>query len=296
MELRQLRYLQVIAAHGSMTAAAREVGVAQSTLSEGIGKLEDELGCRLLFRNPRGVALTPAGELLVAHAETILDRVDQLPAAIAALSEGLSGSFRLACYASLGAWLLPAVMRRLLAELPDVVLEVDTMPSAAVHDAVLSRRVDLGLVVNAHPHPDLVITTVSHDRIVVMAHRERLAAAPGREALRAGPLFHLDREPFTTLLSRLAAIGELPARCVPLGDLELVRAMVSEGIGVAALPVRVARHADGGLVEVDPTLPRFDDTIHLVMRYDTPRTAALKAVRRVLGEEGARIAASDPAS
>jgi DNA-binding transcriptional LysR family regulator len=103
-------------------------------------------------------------------------------------------------------------------------------------------------------------------------------------------MFHLDREPFTTLLSRLAALDLLPTRCVPLGDLELVKAMVAEGIGVAVLPVRVAHSSDVGLVELDEALPRFDDTIHLVMRYDTPRTEALKALRRVVADEGARIA------
>jgi molybdate transport repressor ModE-like protein len=119
MELRQLRYLRAIAAHGSMTAAAREVGVGQSTLSESMRKLEEELDARLLHRNARGVTLTRAGELVAAHAATILTHADQLPAAVAALTEGLSGTFRLACYHSLGAWLLPSVMARLLVELPE---------------------------------------------------------------------------------------------------------------------------------------------------------------------------------
>lgn len=290
MDLRHLRYLRVIAEHGSMTAAARELGLGQSTLSESMRKLEDELGARVLFRNTRGVTLTPAGELACAHAEAILAQADKLPAAVAALSTGLAGHFRLACYHSLGAWLLPSVMARLLTELPDVTLEVVTMPSADVHDAVLSRQVELGLIVNAHPHPDLVVTTVSADTIAVVAHQSRLAAEPGRAALRRGPLFHLDREPFTTLLSRLAAIGEMPNRRIALGDLELVKAMVMEGIGVAVLPIRVAQVGDVGLVEVDASLPHFDDTIHMVMRFDEPRTEALKAVRRVVAEEGGRIA------
>lgn len=290
MELRHIRYLSAIHAHGSLTAAARVLGVGQPTLSDSMRRLEEDLGAQLLIRHPRGVELTAAGELALAHVEPILAELAALPGLLHDLREDVSGSFRLGCYHSLGAWLLPPVLARLVEEWPDLEVQLVGARSSSVERAVLDRECDLGLVVNARPHPDLVIVPVSTDAVVFVASRARLAEQSGRDLLRQGPLLYLDTEPFSTLIDRVAALGLLPRRHMPLGDLELVKAVASAGTGVAVLPARVAAYGASPLTLLDPTLPRFDDTIHLIVRYDTPRTRALKALRTLLVEEGQRIA------
>src|SRR5262245_47093492 len=76
MELRQLKYFVAIARHGSFSAAALHIGVAQPALSTQIAHLEDELGQALFARHARGVRLTAAGETFHDHAVAILQRVD----------------------------------------------------------------------------------------------------------------------------------------------------------------------------------------------------------------------------
>ena len=294
IDVRHLRQLRAIATHGSLTRAAAALGVGQPSLSESLRRLEEDLGTRLFYRHARGVEPTDAGALLVAHAEAVLPRLDALPGQLSALTDGLGGRFVLGCYHSLGAWYLPGVYQRLLDDLPDIDLQVRSARSAAVRAAVIDRECDLGLVVNAEPHPDLVITEVCRDAIAFVASARRLAAVPGLACLAAGPLFHQDREPFASLLAKLEARGQMPSRVIPLGDLELAKAIVARGVGVAALPLRVARYGGTDLQVVHPELPRFDDTIHLLMRYDTPRVRALRELRRVLVEVGRALLDDEP--
>ncbi|MEL6345794.1 MAG: LysR family transcriptional regulator [Myxococcota bacterium] len=287
MQLRLLRSLLAVAEHGTITGAARALGIAQPTLSANIRRLEGELGTPMLHRHARGVSLTAAGELVLANATPVLQRIDELPQQVRALTDGLSGRFVLGCYHSLGAWYLPSVFRQLLQRYPDIDLQVHAARSADVHQAVIDRECDLGLVVNALPHPDLIVTAVSSDAITVVTSASHCERFPDpTAALAAGPLFYLDQEPFTILLQRLAARELLPTRCVPLGDLELIKALVVSGVGLAFLPLRVARYGTTNLQILDLDLPRFDDTIHLIMRFDTPRVRALRALRAVIAEVG----------
>jgi len=72
MELRQLQYFAAVVRHGSFTAAADELWLTQSALSQQVRRLEAEMGVRLLERGPRGVRPTAAGEALLPRAEAIL--------------------------------------------------------------------------------------------------------------------------------------------------------------------------------------------------------------------------------
>jgi LysR family transcriptional regulator, cyn operon transcriptional activator len=84
MNLRQLRYVVATADHGTMTAAAQAMFVAQPALSRAIRELERELGVELFARAGRGVALTEAGERVVRHAREALRAVSAIEAYAAA--------------------------------------------------------------------------------------------------------------------------------------------------------------------------------------------------------------------
>lgn len=73
-----MRYAQAVSEHGSFSAAARDYGVTQPALSNGIAKLEGYLGDRLFARSPRGVTATPFGELMLPLIERTLTALDDL--------------------------------------------------------------------------------------------------------------------------------------------------------------------------------------------------------------------------
>src|SRR5688572_21981014 len=89
MELRQLEYLVAVVDASSFSAAARQLGVAQPSISEQVRKLERELRQPLLDRLPRRVVPTPAGQQLVEHARRILAEVAE---AESRAREGVSGT------------------------------------------------------------------------------------------------------------------------------------------------------------------------------------------------------------
>ncbi|HMV66166.1 MAG TPA: LysR family transcriptional regulator [Myxococcota bacterium] len=275
MDLLHLRYIRTIAQERSLTGAARALSVAQPTLTAAVQRMEAELGTRLLRRHARGVELTATGAELLRHAQTILQLVDRVPGAIAELEQGLRGRFVIGCYESLGAWFLPGFLRRMLDLYPHVELTLWNGSSAAVQDQVLAGAAQFGLVVNATPAPDLVILPACHDVIEIVG-------VEGTE-LAAGPLLYVDRQPFVGLIDQLRELDRLPPRLISCGDLELVKSLALAGVGVGVLPRRVADYGHPGALRVlDPELPRFDDTIHLVFRGDLHRTRAAQLVKNEL--------------
>ncbi|HEY1315925.1 MAG TPA: LysR substrate-binding domain-containing protein, partial [Gaiella sp.] len=103
MELRQLRYLDAVARHRSFTRAARELYVAQSALSQQVGRLERELGIGLLRRTTRRVDVTEAGELVLARARRALAEMDGVRADVEALEGLVRGTLRLGGVPPVGA-------------------------------------------------------------------------------------------------------------------------------------------------------------------------------------------------
>ncbi len=126
VELRHLAALEAVARTGSFGRAARELGYTQSAVSQQIAQLERIVGQRLFHRpgGPRRVEPTEAGLLLLGHADAIVAQLDAARADMAALGEGAAGTLRVGIYQSVGARLLPALVRRFRAQWPRVGVRV----------------------------------------------------------------------------------------------------------------------------------------------------------------------------
>ena len=132
VDLRHLAALEAVARTGSFGRAARELGYTQSAVSQQIAQLERNVGQRLFDRpgGPRPVEPTEAGLLLLRHADAIVAQLDAARADMAALAEGEAGTLRVGIYQSVGARLLPALVRRFRAQLPRVGVRVREESSA----------------------------------------------------------------------------------------------------------------------------------------------------------------------
>src|SRR4051812_17761215 len=121
MDLRDLEYFLAIVEAKSVTRAARRVHAAQPTLSHALGRLESELGERLLERKARApLRLTDAGELVAARARQALSAITALNDDLGALRGHVGGNLRIAAIQSLSATLLPGVLARLAKEYPGI--------------------------------------------------------------------------------------------------------------------------------------------------------------------------------
>jgi len=133
IDLRHLAALEAVARTRSFGRAARELGYTQSAVSQQIAQLERIVGQQLFNRpgGPRRVEPTEAGLLLLGHADAIVARLDAARADMAALAEGSAGTLRVGIYQSVGARLLPALVRRFREQWPQVGIRVREESSAA---------------------------------------------------------------------------------------------------------------------------------------------------------------------
>jgi molybdate transport repressor ModE-like protein len=302
LDLAQLRYFQAIARCGSFTAAAKSLKVSQPTLTVAVKNLEESLRTTLFHRSREGVKLTSTGQELLEHAVQVFALLDRAGERILGLETDEVGRFVIGCHESLGAYFLPTFMRGFLEAAPRIEVSLWNGTSAAVTEAIVERQVDFGLVVNARPHPDLVLVQLFHDAVIVVVAASSLPAGGllGREAaharLREGPLVYAGRVgQATDLIERLAAESLLPTRRLSCGDLELVKSLALEGVGVALLPRRVAAYGQKGqLVRLHPDLPTIPDIICLVYRADLHRTRAALRLKDALMAHGRALEAADP--
>src|SRR6185436_4271457 len=150
LELRHLIALKAIAEEGTFGRAAKRLGYTQSAISQQIAMLERIVGRRLIDRpgGPRPVSLTEAGDLLLRHADAITARLSAAQADLAALDAGDAGPLRIGTYQSVGAKVLPELLREFNAKWPQV--GVTLQESADDRDLLLQierGELDLSFVV-----------------------------------------------------------------------------------------------------------------------------------------------------
>jgi DNA-binding transcriptional LysR family regulator len=136
-----LQTFTAVAEAGSFTAAARLLGLRQSTVSQQIRKLEQRTGRRYIDRDTHSVALTPDGEVLLDHARTILDCHTRLQQYLLAVP--LRGRLRFGASEDFVLSALPDVLAAFVRRHPDVDLELSAGLSSDLSDAFDAGRLDL---------------------------------------------------------------------------------------------------------------------------------------------------------
>src|SRR6266480_7083861 len=110
IDLRRLQMFHAVATRKSFSAAALELSYTQSSVSEGVAALERELGVTLLDRSSRPVRITPAGEMVLVHAEALLGQAAAIEDELVALASGDAGRLRLAGFYTAWSTFLPGAV------------------------------------------------------------------------------------------------------------------------------------------------------------------------------------------
>lgn len=299
LELNDLRYFLEVKARGSLTAAARSLGVSQPSLTAAMQRLEKHFETTLLLRDHTGVKLTVTGRALAYDADELFEVLTRAERRVTGLEDAHGGRFVIGCHESLGAYFLPEFLRRFFESHPNIDVSVQNSSSSATRDAAVDRSVDFAIVVNPRPHPDLVLVELFDDAVDFFTLANAKGKSPARtmeEALARiahGPVVHAARVTESqTLLANLEERGCVPARNISCGDFELVKSILLAGVGVGLLPRRVAAYNhEGKLVRVHPELPYFSDRILLAFRSDMHKTKAAVALKEALIEHGKRLRA-----
>ena len=299
VELRHLAALEAVAREGTFGRAAESLGYTQSAISQQIQMLERIVGERLLERpgGPRAVTLTEAGALLLRHAEAIVARFEAARADMAALSEGQSGCLRLGTFQSVGAKVLPEIMRRFLAAWPDIELELTE--SASDDDLLrLVERGDLDLAFAMLPTLEGPFQTdvLLRDPYVLLVPHEHELGSLGRASI--ADLGELTLIANRACRSTALAEGELIQRGVAVDvafrsdDNGTVQGLVGAGFGAALVPLLTVDASDARvcILELDPEIP--DRRIVLARHRDRHRSPAARAFGEVAAEVCAEVEAS----
>jgi DNA-binding transcriptional LysR family regulator len=145
-------------------------------LSQAIIQLERQLGCELLHRNQRSVAVSPAGAVFLRECRTLIRQAEDAEAAVRHAASGRGGRLRLGAVASAFSWPLPVVLERFHDAVPDVEIlaqEIDTHEAAP---GLLDRTLDWAIVRQTAPVRGTTATRLYADRFVAALPADHLAA------------------------------------------------------------------------------------------------------------------------
>ena len=146
LNLNRLRILVEVASHGSFSAAADALSYTQSAVSQQIAALEAETGVTLIERLPRGVRLTPAGEVLLEYAEGIIARLHAAEAEMAAIAGLRGGQLRMASFPTAGATLMPLAIAIFRGQHPEVALTLAEGEPEEIGPRLSAGEFDLALL------------------------------------------------------------------------------------------------------------------------------------------------------
>jgi DNA-binding transcriptional LysR family regulator len=241
VELRQLEYFVAVARHRHFGRAAEAVYVTQPALSQQVRRLEAELGLALLRRTNRGVELTPAGEDLLARAETILAEVAGARGAMDEHAGVVRGAVRVAATTA-DALRLPEVLAAFHRDHPGVRVALRHASVGEVLALLRSGAVDLGVVSLADEAAEgLKVTRLVEEPLRAIASPDEPfgAVVVGVEDLQGRP-FVLG-EPGSALRALVMDAcqhhGFSPVPLLEVGDPATVRFLVSAGLGVSLVPL-----------------------------------------------------------
>jgi len=284
VEIRHLAALQAVAEERSFGRAAARLGYTQSAVSQQIATLERIVGEKLLERpgGPRPVSPTEAGELLLRHAGSIVARLEAAQADLHALKTGAAGTLCVGSFQSVGARLLPEIMRRFRDAWPQVDVTLEERDS----DEELSELVERGEVDVAFVLPPFgdapleAIELLRDPYVLVVAKGSPLAAGPTPSLVEIGeqPLIGFracrSTQPFE---AALRAAGREPAFAFRTDDNGTVQGLVAAEIGVAVMPRLTVDAGDPriSVVELGDQVP--PRTIHIVRHRDRYHSPAARA-------------------
>jgi DNA-binding transcriptional LysR family regulator len=286
IESRQLRQLVTLARSGSFPAAARRLSLTEPALLRNVQTLERELGLRLFHRRRGGIALTPAGEIVVGRAQLVVDGLENLRRDVVHADSVRRATMRIGAAVVPGIRLLPDAIARFGTAMPRVRIDVLVGDAGAFLRALLREEIDCFIgdctdaladprfeVVRLEPEPAVWVCRDGHplagEGLIDLAALARYPLAVPTLPRRARPL--------------LDAIG--PRAVVRCDDLVLLRRLVLAGETVGILPhaFAAADVAGGALRELAVESAAFVTEIGVALRIGTraaqPLASLLEAIR-----------------
>ncbi len=283
LEPHRIRVFRSVVASGSVQAAADNLGMTSSAVSQHLAALQRETGLTLFQRAGRGIMPTDAALVLDAQSDEVMSQWGRLEQVVSDLRDGRSGRLSIGYFASAGAVWMPTLVKRLTSEFPDLVLEL-------VLNEVDQRSPgpDIDLVIDP---PDTAVPAgyrridLTEDPFVVIVPRGHALAGAGEIALSdlRGEAWVSNDFPKSVghrlVVAACNAAGFRPRFTVQAQDHYTAMGFVAAGVGVSVLPGLAATTLPASVVRLGLSAPAPVRHLAAVVRdLGTPNAPADRAV------------------
>jgi DNA-binding transcriptional LysR family regulator len=286
VNIKTLRVFLAVVRTGSLSAAARALGISQPAVTKQLQTLEDQLGLDLVTRGHAGVVgLTPAGLLLRDYAQKTTSDHEIFLAQLRALKGSNRGEISIAASTTPGDFILPALLLAFHERYPTIVVQMSIANTATVAEQVLSGRSDVGFVGAPIHDPRLTSEVFAHDDIVLAVPAQHpLANRPSIELQELFAHSLILREPGSGTREAIErALSEehrrhlQQATALELGSPHAVLSAILDGAGIGFISGRTMEtHAPQGICIVPVQGLRLQRDLHIVYRKDRPVVPALQ--------------------
>jgi DNA-binding transcriptional LysR family regulator len=281
----ELNAFVAVAEHGNFTKAATHLAISPATLSQTIRELEERLGVRLLNRTTRSVALTEAGERLLARLRPVLDDYEAAIDSVNSFRDKPAGLIRLTMPPVPATWLVGPSLPRFLAQYPDIRIEISVTTELV---DIVANHFDAGIRLGRRLERDMIAVKLGELRFAVIASPDYLARRPL-------PKTPEDLQQHNCIRFRLASGAFLPWRfnvdgadtevavegSLIVNYVDFANRAVQDGVGLMYAPVDYVTEdvAKRRLVQVlDDWMPANPDSYFLYYPSRRQQPAALKAL------------------
>ncbi len=284
LDWNRIRAFLATAEAGSLSAAARALGLTQPTLGRQIAALERDMGVVLFERAGRGLIPTPTARELLADVRAMGEAAGRMALTATGRSQVIEGPIRITATEVYAVHVLPPIIAALRAAHPGITVEIIATNRAA---DLLRREADIAIRNFAAREPELIARKVGEDRGRPYATPECLArlGKPRRwQDLATAEFVGMGDAP--AFIDGLRAFGlELTARQVPLqADIHLVHwALVKQGLGIGFMTEAVG-DAEPLVCRVLPELPPIIFPVWLATHRELHTSRRVRVVFDLLAE------------
>lgn len=282
LSLRQVRYFIAVAENGSVTGAAQQLSISQSTVTEAIKALETELGVKLIERQARGVVLSYRGQQFLRHAHRIQAEVSDAQSALRSEDAPLSGALQIGVTTLVAGYCLSDLLARFRRVFPAVQVSVVEDTREYLEHLLLNGEIDVAVIIVSNLQDNVALETES-----LQTSHYHLWMPSGHRLLRNGPVSLKEMAEDALIVLSVDEVEEVTGRywrqagvrpkvAFRTRSVEAVRSLVATGAGVAVLPDLAYRpwSLEGDRIEareIEEVLP--DLTVGVAWRKGSPLPA-----------------------
>ena len=247
MTLTELKYIVAVAREKHFGKAAEACFVSQPTLSVAIKKLEEELELKLFERNANEVTLTPLGQEIIEQAQSVLEQAAQIKEIAKRGKDPLAGALRVGLIYTIGPYLLPPLVRQVMAQAPQMPLMLQENFTVKLLEMLRTGETDCAVLAEPFPDTGLALAPLYDEPFmaaVPMSHPLAQQTSVTAEQLKNETMLllgtgHCFRDHVLEVcpeFARFSSHAEGIRKSFEGSSLETIRHMVAAGMGVTLVP------------------------------------------------------------